>query len=37
MTNPGVSTAVSEMVAADLAAGQQLRVDPSEDVAHMKA
>ncbi len=31
-----ISTAVSEMVAADLAAGQQLRVISSEDVAHMK-
>jgi eukaryotic-like serine/threonine-protein kinase len=31
-----ISTALSEMVAAELAAGQQLRVIPSEDVARMK-
>jgi len=31
-----ISTALSEMVGAELAAGQQLRVVPSEDVARMK-
>jgi serine/threonine protein kinase/tetratricopeptide (TPR) repeat protein/TolB-like protein len=31
-----ISTALSEMVAAELAEGQQLRVIPSEDVARMK-
>lgn len=31
-----ISTALAELLSAELAAGQQLRVVPSEDVAHMK-